>query len=299
MAWKIQINPISCLFKDKTGNNSRKSRPKENIEVETIFIISAGRSGTRFFQDFFNTCFSQVYAVHEPQPDFFDMGMQKIRTDLLFDVSRQNICEFRRPLLKQVLSTPKTTYIESNPHAAYLIPELMATFSSIKFLYVVRNPIDSVRSFYAKSPKDSGGEMLFYGENDHRKRICPKDFPGDGWEKEWPDFNRVHKIAWYWNKVNSIIQESLKNSENSIQIKYEDFFSKNQSIREKTILRVMEFLKLTEKRDADWNKINRIMNQRSNATKVEYLPPFDQWPIKEKEMFKMLTKEMRIKLNYK
>lgn len=125
------------------------------------------------------------------------------------------------------------------------------------------------------------------------------DFPTDKWAKKWPGFSRVHKIAWFWNKVNSIILDSLQNTGNTILVKYEDFFSENPVTRESTLLEIVNFLDLTENRMADWDKINREMAQKSNATKTDYLPPFEQWPLKEKEMFMELTEVMRARLGYK
>lgn len=298
MAYRIPTDLLSYFFKDILRRKETRRTPKGTINVNTIFILSAGRTGTHFLQQFFNTCFQDVYAVHEPHPDLFELGMQKIRSDLSSEAICEKIKDYRVRFLEKNLFHGTGTYIESNPHAAYLIPELMDTFGFVKFLYVVRNPIDSARSFYAKSPVKNGGQMLFYGENDHRKRISPMDFRDDKWEREWPYFSRVHKIAWYWNKVNSIIQDSLQTKENTLQVKYEDFFSENQSTRKSTILQVVDFLELAENRVADWNKINGATGQKSNATKVDFLPPFEQWPIKEKEKFMELTAIMRMRLGY-
>ena len=48
-------------------------------DSKVFFIVSTGRTGTKFFEDFLSQNFNEVYAVHEPRPDFFDIGISKIR----------------------------------------------------------------------------------------------------------------------------------------------------------------------------------------------------------------------------
>ena len=140
--------------------------------------------------------------------------------------------------------------------------------------------------------------MLFYGNNDHRNRISPADFPGDKHAKDWESFNRLQKIAWYWNKANSIILKDLIGLGCGMTLKYEDLFSRDLPKKKETLEMMINFLGLEEKIKPDWPMIENTLSQKTNATKTELLPPFEQWPEKEQKMLLALTKEMRGKLGY-
>ena len=49
-------------------------------DMESVFFVSTGRTGTKFFARFFSTAYDNVLAYHEPTPDLFDLGLQYQKT---------------------------------------------------------------------------------------------------------------------------------------------------------------------------------------------------------------------------
>ena len=46
---------------------------------KVILIISSGRTGTNFMAHWFSTLSDEFYSVHEPSPDLFQLGIEKLR----------------------------------------------------------------------------------------------------------------------------------------------------------------------------------------------------------------------------
>jgi hypothetical protein len=44
--------------------------------VDVVLITSTGRTGTNFFEHFYETIDPKAFVFHEPSPDFFDLSLQ-------------------------------------------------------------------------------------------------------------------------------------------------------------------------------------------------------------------------------
>jgi hypothetical protein len=197
-------------------------------------------------------------------PDLFTIGMKKLRDKL----SQKEVCNYilrnRIKILIESIKDKKSSYIESNPQSIYVIPELLKSFRNIRFLYIVRDPKDTINSLYNLSPVKDLAKMQFYGENDHRKRINPTDFPDDNFKYEWNILSRIGKISWYWNKANSIIYNSLKDTEGCMIIKFEDLFSSRRSLQWENLWDLTRFLGISNCLIKDKEIIGTIFSEKMN-----------------------------------
>ena len=77
-------------------------------------------------------------------------------------------------------------------------------------------------------------------------KIYPLDFKNDKWQKHWGRFNRYEKLAWYWQKTNSVIFNDLENlgPNKSIMLKYENIFHKNKLIKTESFEKINQFLNI-------------------------------------------------------
>ena len=100
-------------------------------EVKIAFVLSTGRTGTEFFAHFFNDNFYRVRALHEPVPDFFDLGVQSIRGRC----SRKQVVDKikrSRSTMIEPLQRENIFYLESNTNLVLLLPPFEGNFPKSK-----------------------------------------------------------------------------------------------------------------------------------------------------------------------
>ena len=206
---------------------------------KSIFVISTGRTGTVYFQNYFNRNIKNIISVHEPKPDLFNLSIEKYRFQK--NISQKNIYSNRKEYVEK-----GKLYCESNPFISYLIPEINKTFPNAQFIFIVRDPITYLTSIFNKKNEVDGQIYYPYSESDMRKRLNPLDFKNDKWQNHWGRFNRYEKLAWYWQKTNSVILNDLENlgPNKSIMLKYEHIFHKNKLIKTESFEKINQFLNI-------------------------------------------------------
>lgn len=214
--------------------------------VDVVLITSTGRTGTNFFEHFYSAIDPHVLVFHEPSPDLFDLSLQKIRQKKSPEALRNYIISHRAGLLRSTailfkrLLGRQICLIESNPFIYPLLTEYAPLFKSFRMIYISRSPDTYLLSAYRKDPK-SDGVNNFYGDTDHRKRLTAVDFD-DLTQNAWNKFSRVERIAWYWNKCNSMLMEAkMSYGESAIHIKFEELFNASEEVKENTMRRLLNF----------------------------------------------------------
>src|SRR6266513_2889210 len=100
--------------------NEYKAKGFESLPVR--FIVSTGRTGTQFFESFFNNNFPGVLCLHEPRPDGFDIAIGKIRAKLDTEEIVNHLRSSRVGILSRLRRRNAKLYVESNPFFSLLIP---------------------------------------------------------------------------------------------------------------------------------------------------------------------------------
>jgi hypothetical protein len=255
-------------------------------KIRPVFILSTGRTGTKFFAGFFSSGFNHVYAVHEPSPDMLELGLSVVRGEISFRRARKELRLSRQNICKQVNKKNYSYYIESNNNISFIVPLLKDYFKNCKIIHVVRDGRNFVRSSYSKvifPPRDGKPAMLFMTPGDHRRRLQAVDFPDDPYHYRWKEMTRFERICWYWVKVNSIIEYSIKGDKNSIRVKYEDIFSEDSGIE--TISNIIEFLDLTDKMSFNKDEMKKFFEKKVNYTEKFLLPQWSEWTSQQRDFF--------------
>jgi hypothetical protein len=134
-------------------------------------------------------------------------------------------------------------------------------------IYITRNPDTYVFSAYRKDPKNDGVND-FYGDTVHRQRLTAVDF-GDLNRQKWAELSRVERIAWYWNKCNSMLMETKRGfCESAIHIKFEDVFNKSEEIKEEALKRLLNFTHPKYSIVANRATVLALLNNKKNASKA-------------------------------
>lgn len=262
----------------------------DNIEVR--FIISTGRTGTTFFADFFSeNNFSKTLALHEPDPDLYFVGFnEKLRRHK----SRSTILDqiqYQRSGIGQLLHEKKLrTYIESNPYASLLIPELRSFFSKLKFLYVVRDPHTFVVSSY-------NYYLGLYTPDDYRTHLKATDFADDPYYNKWDKMDRFQKICWNWNKMNEIIWNDIAKKDDYLLVKFEDIFTYSEK-RIGSINKVINFFELEQYQMHSTDILLKQFEKQKNISTNELLGKYETWGDEKKSQFHSLVAPMATRLGY-
>lgn len=207
--------------------------------VDATFIVGTGRSGTKFFAEFFSQLDSATLALHEPQPDLFDLGMGKFREslsrkDIIREITKSRVEVLRNSAFKN------NRYVESNPNCSLLLPEIKDAFPNAKFIIIIRNLDSYLTSAMNKNPIVSQPDIFFYGENDGRLRLRATDI--DPHFCGWEELPRVQKIAWYWNFINTIlVRYSIEHADQCLVVAFEDIFCECNEKRAETLSRILDF----------------------------------------------------------
>ena len=289
--------PVKTTSRIKEYVRARLNRYRTGAfdSLPVRFIVSTGRTGTQFFESFFNSSFPDVLCLHEAQPDGFDIGIRKIRGQASSSKTVKDLRVSRVPVLSSLRQRNAQIFIESNSFFSLLIPELRKAFPKALFVWIVRDPRKYVVSAYNKSPVGDG-QMFLYGETDHRARISALDFPDDPWRKEWSLFDRFQRICWYWNKCNEILEQDLSHHGDSVMIKFEELFTSENAY--KGIYEMLEFFQITGRERIDNNTLDVMMRRRINSSARVLLQAADTWSEEQKRHFDILTYPMKTKLGY-
>lgn len=276
----------------KIGNQKHYHQYLKPSKLDAVFVVSTGRTGTKFFETFFNNIDSHTFAVHEPQPDFFDLGIEKYREKKPAKIVSDYIFQKRDAYLRSFCAQRVKRYVECNPFLSFLLPEIKAVFKKAKFIVVTRQPETYVKSALNKSPLDDGA-FYFYGKKDKRIRLKASDIEEDPYQKDWDSFSRMQKIAWHWSKCNEILMDFLKENQSTcLHIHFEDIFTKDTAKKLETIHQMLAFVdvKLTEEQVQN---LLTLTNVKKNPTQELIFEGIEGWSEEEKEQFYALTKTVK------
>lgn len=282
------IKRLKSIFRQLRNRNLTVRLREQMVNSEPVFIISTGRTGTKFFENFLNNLSVSIICRHEPTPDFFELGMRKIRQGIRD--CHEEILEGRAKYFSEAVAANKR-YVESNPFLSYLVEDLLIAFPKSKIIWITRNPATYVVSAFSKSP-DNSNAMYFYAEDDHRERVSAIDVNDPLWSSAWCNMDRFEKICWYWNHCNQTIQRQLQNiaPDRQLHVRYEEIFAPD---RLRHLRSIAAFLDV----DPDLVCMEKT-TEKLNTNPVQMLCPAANWSAVQKTSFNQLTKTMRDQLGY-
>jgi len=284
--WPISLKRNFCkagLFKNYSWN-----------KIEPRFIVSTGRTGTKFLAMFFNRFFEDTLSLHEPTPTLFHIGSNFIKGNISFlealngfDIQRLHIC-------KRLNKNNIRFYVESNNYLSNLIPVVSEYYNNAKFVYITRNGKDYVRSYYSKKSSKKGYYSL--SDESPTKLYTSNDFPDDRFYGQWDNMSRFERVCWFWVKRNQMIESFLTDDISWIKVRFEDIFSNGYT----GLWEIIDFFDLRNQIKIDRSEIDKVIAEKLNITKKYLLPEkFKDWPDDKKEIFEGICGEYMEKLGYR
>ena len=234
------------------------------------FILSTGRTGTQFFEDYINSTSENALCLHEPKPSRRFKFLSNMY--LQGKVSANLVCYiFKKSRLKIGKKADKKIYVESSNFIFGCIPALNNCLEDVKVLHIIRNPFTYVVSHLNKG--------FWRG---HKKFVAKygwfwvEDLNLDKKSKRDP----IKVLLERWVYVNRQI-ESYEKTNKYLAVRFEDLFSKDKSISLPTLNKIREFLELPplhEGENEKWltarkniSKRNDDRHQLSETHKAEFI----------------------------
>lgn len=230
--------------------------------IEKVFIVSTGRTGTQFLARFLER-FDSVYSVHEPHPDFVELGVDYAAGRGTKEEAVRTMDRGRRAICKDVKRKGKDIYVESNNRVFSMVPLLEEVFGPLKIVHVVRDGRDYVRSGMSRD--------WWYSDKDWNPRMKASYFKDDIYRDRWETMSKFEKICWRWQKKDGLIYEGVKGRKDSVTVKFEDIFGEGH----KGIYDICRYIGLP-KGEVERN-IRTMMDRKVNETKAFEMPGWKEW----------------------
>ena len=265
---------------------------KRNNDCKKIFLISTGRTGTKFFATYFNQHkpFWGYHIYHEPQPNMegfcFDYH-KKIYTE---EKAEEIFLENRDTLIKNA----KQLYFESNGNFGFLFPLLRNLYKDSYFILIIRDPITYTRSVANRVLKTDSGNIQKYSIDKYwllKSNMLPKD----KYYGKWSEFDMYEKTAWTWRFRNSTYLNYVENDEKSMVVRFEDVFL---DPNKPGIDQMNDFLKNTVKTRLKIKKADPLFNKKVNTNARQIDTAFGSEYIKNSKYYKELVSDLTEKFGY-
>ncbi len=171
-----------------------------------IFVLSTGRSGSTTIVNFLNN-FQEISCVHEPSPVLIYEAWAYLNKCL----SRQELIEILRKTRRP--ASFEARYAESNSLLSYMIDALQEAFPETAFLWLVRNGIDTVASWYTRGRYREDeielSELSPVSADWARYRIRG-DEVGVMSREDWRRLDCFARNCWCWAWTNTKIRTDLE-----------------------------------------------------------------------------------------
>jgi hypothetical protein len=228
-----------------------------------LFVLSTGRTGTATLASLLGLA-KNAFTYHEPKPLLYELSKLSYEYSDNTDVSKilqEAFFIARQELMECSLGCGKG-YIESSPQATFLAPYIQKVVPSVRFIHLVRNPRDVVRS---------GMRRKWYeGHGSDKTRIVPHPESSAG--REWESYDAFKKNLWLWNETNSWILKFTSSVpvERILLLQSESIFG----ACEETLRKLFSFAGSSLPPD---RKVAHVLGKRLNRQKTGTFPASENW----------------------
>lgn len=198
-----------------------------NSPAKLFFILSTGRTGTHFFENYINSTCPEHVCLHEPHPSrrfkiFSNMYLQgRISEKFVYN----RYIKARRKYFKKYKNI---SYVESNNFMFGCLPAFSRYLPELHVLHIVRNPLDYIMSH------------LNHGFWTGKKKFVAKYVPY--WLEDIESGrDPVRLLANRWLYVNECISSYASFAE-YMCVRFEDLFMGGEEKTSDTINKVRFFL---------------------------------------------------------
>ncbi|MEW5788382.1 MAG: sulfotransferase [Pseudomonadota bacterium] len=262
------------------GNRS----PGADGQIDVFFCLSTGRVGTKTLAALLATS-PDLLVRHEPRPLLFGlskaayMSPEILETEFAgfaFQAARSDIIHHAGKIGR--------AYVETSPHATFLSPLIARALPGAKFIHLVRNPADVVRSGMRR--------RWYQGHPADHTRIQPQVGSDDA--VSWENWSPFQKNCWLWSETNQWILDFTGKlpAERTLLMKSEDIYSADPI----ALGQLQSFIGLP---DLAGSRVTRILKRPLNVQRDGDFPFYDHWADEEKRSFAEMVGVVASRLGYR
>ena len=173
---------------------------EEVLSRPYVFVLSTGRCGTGLITEILaNSPFLRV--EHDPKPGLEHVSSVIHRDNVSEEALKLAVLAARFDLFFVDTLLRGKIYVETNNRISLFAPALARLLPNSKFIHLVRDPADFVRS---------GMRRCYYQEDvvQHQRLDGSRHL-------SWSSFSRLEKVAWEWNEINNKIEDFKGNVEDN------------------------------------------------------------------------------------
>lgn len=183
------------------------------------YVLSAGRTGTMFLENFLNTRCPDVRAVHEPFPTREQMMLANLRND--WGLGGGLLAwHFQKCRLERDRAHPQT-YVEINPFLCAMTDLLPDPDRALRVVHMVREPASWAVSMVAFKASAKFRHVI-----DHVPFAKPYPAPRPA---GWHDLPEIDKALWRWHWCNSRLAALKDVTPHYCLVRYEDLFTDGEA----------------------------------------------------------------------
>lgn len=288
-------------------------------KINKVFILSAGRTGTKFLGDNYNKISNEFYSVHEPDRVTFS---KKQTGELIQKLFKQGVtrlvllkaigyCGTRNLSLKAInkelgnelitkrlIDDRKWTklennkvYIESN-HQLFGMIDILETFSNSKTIIIFRDPREWVKSWMNKGIWYTKTDILSLLDFAGFKRITPKNVGVHS--IEWTSYCRFQKLCWVWNFMNRFFVDAIEKHNLSYFYFENLFIRKDSKTLEMFLVDSLGDLNKPEYVESLAMLLNTKVNENTDST----FPGWEKWGVDDCRELQLICGNLMSKLGY-
>ncbi|MGM0471587.1 MAG: sulfotransferase [Bacillota bacterium] len=279
------------------------------FEQPALFISSTGRTGTQFLAQALGKMIEDCTAVHEPgtpwitrpqewlaeikQFGLYHMTLGQLQSDCcMYKLSTERcsnrlskeevmekIIQMRRDYLAGLESK---LYVESSGHIYGLLDLLDQLFLNSKFIFIIRDPREWVRSAL------NTFEYILYGPLDpsfFNLSIKASDFKDDPHYHRWSKMSKFEKYCWYYNKLNTFVFERMAERDNCKVIQHERMFG--TQTRHQVFQELLSFATTyPDYCELEFDYRPKMLEQKVHSNANEGFPHWREWSDQQVEILK-------------
>ena len=271
--WKLNADEIAKIYKRFTSrtplvipNCSTLPPVTDVLDQAYVFVLSTGRCGTLLMTKILSRS-SDLCVQHNPKPELEYASAVLHRDNLGVEAQMLAMLAARFDIFFLDCYLRGKTYVETNNRISLFAPGLSRLLPKAKFIHLVRNPADFVRSGMRRNYYKQG--FIQHQRLDGSQNLC------------WQSFSQLEKIAWEWNEINLKIEDfkASTNTDRILTIKSEDLYEKKQ-----TISQLFDFLGVSNpfygvKQE---QSLREILANPVNAQKAGKFPRYRDWSERDK-----------------
>lgn len=249
-----------------------------------VFFLSTGRVGSKTMSAVLSLS-DKAEAVHEPLPKLFGVSKALYEEANLSHsmLGMQALQALRGKIILDSWSRGRT-YFETSPQATFMAKLIAYAYPSAKFVHMVRNPADVIRSGMRRG--------WYAGQAYDATRITP--ILGTRAAEAWAEWSVFQKNCWLWSETNQWILDFAAElpSDRYFLLKAEDFFAQDSV----ALSALCDFCGVGTLSPA---KVKDILAKRLNSQERGEFPHYRDWGDDKKLPFSELVGPVASRVGYR